>query len=189
VLEVPIWEKMYPNLLMDNIVKDLEAGADLLKLIQVYNVGWLPEKVGDHMADDASRHGRYGGPLLALVAPPRPLAARKTKALPRPEQQNVTTEFRESRHKTLRLPRVSISVSVPDGGHHKRGTVGQDNRVPKAWRIDSAKGVAGSSKIQDMQMLEAPRQETRREPQRPKKPIQEPKIDRRLKVNIRPPIT
>jgi hypothetical protein len=34
---VPIREKMYPNLLIDNMVKDLLVGADPVQLINEYN--------------------------------------------------------------------------------------------------------------------------------------------------------
>jgi hypothetical protein len=36
---VPIPEKMYPNLLTNSTARDLEAGADLVELIRLYNAG------------------------------------------------------------------------------------------------------------------------------------------------------
>jgi hypothetical protein len=36
---VPIPDKIYPNLLTDSTARDLEAGADLVELIRLYNAG------------------------------------------------------------------------------------------------------------------------------------------------------
>jgi hypothetical protein len=72
---VPIWEKMYPNLLTDSTVKDLLVGADLVQLINEYNNYWIVVSDDERLGNDAVIEGGDeapapipGGALAAVVA-------------------------------------------------------------------------------------------------------------------------
>lgn len=52
---VSLLEKMYPSLLTDSTVKDLEAGTDPVELIQLHNASWYHDNGGNAMVDKGAR--------------------------------------------------------------------------------------------------------------------------------------
>jgi hypothetical protein len=150
---VSILEQMYPNLLTDNTTRDLEAGADPMELIRLYNASWYRDEGGDAMVDEGARQRgdafgvpaptRALAPAPALAPTPvpaparaptpapaaapaaaRPRAPRETQQPSWPPQQTVETERRDNRQRGLRLLRPPNDVSEPDGGQRKRGSPG-----------------------------------------------------------------
>jgi hypothetical protein len=143
---------MYPNLLTDTTMRDLEVGPDPLEFIRVYNAGFHQVEGGHTIDDVVTRQCEDGAiaPALvveptpattlvstavlvfvavlvlaappALVAPPTPHAPAETKQFPRPERQSVWMECRETLQRLLHLLRPPTDVSAPDGGQRKRGT-------------------------------------------------------------------
>jgi hypothetical protein len=151
---VPIPKKIYPNLLTDSIARDLEAGANPVELIQLYNAGWYRDEGGDAVVDEGARqHGDASAapapaPLPALTtapAPPRPRAPCEMQQSSRLLRQTVETELRDSRHRSLRLPQPHNDISAPNSGLRKRGLPGQDERLTKARRVEFVEGAGGSS--------------------------------------------
>jgi hypothetical protein len=70
---VPISKKMCMNLLTNTIVRDLEAGADLVEFICMYNASWYHGKGGGEMDDEDARHRGDRAAVPAPVVPPTPL--------------------------------------------------------------------------------------------------------------------
>jgi hypothetical protein len=150
---------MYPNLLTDNTARDLEAGTDLVELIQLYNVGWYRDDGGDAMADDGAR--QHGDASTAPApAPARPRAPREMQQSSRPLRQTVETERKESCQRGLRLPRSPNDVLAPDGGQHKRGSPSRDGRLAKVQRVEFVEGAGGSSPAAATHVQQPPRDKT-----------------------------
>jgi hypothetical protein len=187
---------MYPNLLTDSTARDLEAGTDPVELIRLYNAGWYRDDGGDAVVEEAARQaGDVSGAPAPAAAPAsaavpaalRPCAPRKTQQSSRPPWQTVETERRDSCQRDLRLLRPPNNVSAPDNGQHKRGSPGQDGRLPKEWRVEFVDGAGGSSPTAATPVQQPPRDETRTEPRQPETPAQEADKDSRPEVQTRPP--
>jgi hypothetical protein len=89
--------------------------------------------------------------------------------------QSVSTE---SHGRALRLPRPSTGVLAGDGGLRKIVTVGRDERLPKARRVESVEEAGNSSTMEDTTMHDAPMQDMWMEPGRPETPVQDADRDK-----------
>ena len=74
---VPILEKMYSNLLMDNTTRDLEARADPMEFIRFYNAGWYYNDYGDKVVNEGARQrgNAFAAPTPTLASAASPALA------------------------------------------------------------------------------------------------------------------
>lgn len=126
----------------------MEAGTNLVELINAYNDKQNHSKGGDAIDDEVTRQRRDGAAILVPIAEPVvvtafALAAPHTRvALPTPptliktkqslwlEWKTIRIKYRETCYGALHLPQPPATVLVLDGGQRKRNTIGQDGRVP-----------------------------------------------------------
>jgi hypothetical protein len=94
---VHIRGKMYPNLLTDSMVKDLQAGANPVQLINEYNDAWIvvsdEERLGNNTAIEGGDEAPTPAPTgaLAAVAPRAPAPAPVPVPAPAPAPAPIPT--------------------------------------------------------------------------------------------------